>query len=207
MAAAFCLLAASCSSEEDSYPSVITELVDVRTDPTGLVTDITTDRGTRFNVSEQAIESVQRDTLFRCRCTFLPTSTDSTSHRQTAKIYSIERIPSALPISLSAVDTALLAPYQTMTHWGNDRYYNLRVEYKTYGTARHSFVFIEDSISTAADGVLSAFVSLRHIQEKNTLPAYTSTVFVSFPLFLYTKPQHLMLRFETKTGIESIQIR
>lgn len=206
MAAAFCLFtASSCGEEDDTYPSAITELADARTDSQGNVVLMTTDDGRTYDVSAQSIRAGQQDTVIRCRCMFLPSETEST--RQTAHVYSIERIPSSLPVDRSSLAAGTLAPVKIASHWGGTRYYNFRVEYKTYGNAPHLFLFTEDSIRTSPEGLRTAFISLRHIQKTDTEKAYTSTAFISFPLHLYSNAQHVVLCVDTQEGTRQIKAR
>ncbi len=185
----------SCSDDEGDkkYPDLHTELVEAYTDAAKKVSSIRLDNGTTYGLS-RSISTTTADTTLRCVCSYVVD--EDNSH---VTPYTIGVVTSNYPIPASRLEGQTSAAFKVISSWVTDRYINAMISYKTTGKGSHQFGFVEDSLTTHADGTKTAYVSLFHLQPANDMESYTQKIYVSLPTWLYKeKADTVRLTLEDK---------
>jgi len=186
------LLLLGCSDDDETiYPSLRTELADVKTGSDKTVTTLTFDDGRIYHADRQ-IKSSSADTTLRCLCSY---SIDDDNSAESFKVYSITIVPSSYPKPLSYFKGKRNSPVKLLSLWESARYINAYISYKTTDKGKHSFSFCEDKIELNEDGRLTAFVSLFHERPSDDAESYTKRLYVSLPKYYYNdKAEFVVLR-------------
>ncbi|MCQ2197402.1 MAG: hypothetical protein MJZ60_07780 [Bacteroidaceae bacterium] len=166
------LCISSCSSDDDVYPSIISEMADLYTDAQGTTTKIVLDNDKTYNI-ENPQKGYAKNALYRVLCGFVPNGVNVTLYQLTG-----------VNILRDSSSIARRDPVDLLSIWRTPRYINVHLKAKTQG-GRQYWGFITDSIVTkaGADGteVTHAYVSLHHNQNGDPT-SYSDEVFVSLPL-------------------------
>jgi len=169
----------ACSDDEggSTYPSVITELVEIHSNHDALVTNIVADDGTTYT-STQRIEASQPDTLFRCLCVY----TKQADNR--IEVYQLQRVSAPLPATPENYDELPVDPVKFISTWNTSRYLNISCGILTTGVGNHAIGFCDDGI-TEENGLQIAHVRLLHQRPKGDAESYTQQAFICLPAFRY----------------------
>lgn len=156
-------LMSSCSREEDTYPSIITEMADLYTDSHGVIVKFTTDAGVTYQVTDGQ-NDLEPDAIYRILCGYVPSGEKATIY-QAQGVY-ILRDSSAV---------AKTDPTAVKSVWKGGGYINMYLSPFTQGGTQY-WGFITDSIRNG-----HAWVSLHHNQ--NTDPIfYSQPAYASLPI-------------------------
>ncbi len=185
-----------CSDDDDyRFPPMHTELAEVRIDGAKNVSEVVLDDG-RIYSADRKISSNVADTTLRCLCSY---SIDDSGSQESFKIYSISTVVSSLPRPYSSYQNHDSDPVDLLSQWESARYINAFIGYKTTDNGNHLFSFCEDSIVPAADGKLTAYVSLHHSRPSADAESYTKRIYVSFPKYYYEgKTEKVVLTIPTR---------
>lgn len=172
----------SCSDEDDgsTYPSLLSEFVDVCTDEFGAFNQLLTDNGESLyivNSAEIKAEGVIPDTVYRAISRYEIVGGG-------VKLYSLQAIhaPKALPID-SFPEGVKFDAVEMQSVWRGGDYLNLILLVKALNGG-HSFHFIEDSITSSPVGVNTLHLRLAH-DAGDDVQAYTQKAYLSVPLQPY----------------------
>lgn len=193
---------AACSDDDDrtSYPSVITELVEIHIGSDTLVSEILTDNGTVFTTS-QRITAPKPDTLYRCISVY---TRGADNH---IDLYQLELVPSALPRTPDRFKQHPMEPVKLISTWNSSRYLNISCGILTTGMGTHSIAFCEDSITTK-NGLQTVHIRLLHNRPENDAESYTQKTFISMPAFTYAgKADSIALTLNTYDGLRTLGFR
>lgn len=163
------------------YPDLQTDLVEAFTDAAKKVSRIRLDDGTTYGLS-RSISATTADTLLRCVCSYV--IDDDNTH---VTPYTMGVVVSNDPIPASRLGDKESAPLKVVSSWVSDRYINAHISYMTTGKGTHQFAFVEDSMSTHADGTKTAHISLFHLRPDGDMESYTQKIYVSLPVWLYNE--------------------
>ncbi len=171
----------SCAEDDNnnSYPSAITELVEVHTNSEMMATSVLLDNGTTYTIENTYFTADRPDTTYRCMCVYTMASETSIN------VYQLGLIPAPLPRPCTDFTTHPHDPVKVESVWNVTRYINARIGLLTTGTATHKFSFSEDSTTTSDTGLRTTHISLQHQQPENDSQSYTQTVYFSLPVYVY----------------------
>lgn len=155
---------ASCSNnEDDTYPSIITELADLYTNDQGVMEKFITDAGITYQITNSKGDLAPK-AMYRILCGYVPSGNSATIY-QAQSIYYLR-------------DSTALAktdPTGVKSAWRAGKYINMYLSPLTQGGTQY-WGFITDSIK---DG--HAWVSLYHNQHSDPL-SYTQPTYASLPV-------------------------
>lgn len=173
----------SCSDDEERYvyPALLSEFADVSTDASGAFVYIHTDGGETLpivNASELSAEGVTPDTLYRSLSRYERVDGG-------AKLYSLQAIaaPRALPAD-SFPDGVKTDAVEMQSIWRGGNYLNMILLVKAQ-QGKHTFHFVEDSLTTSPAGIRTLYLRLYH-DAKGDVQAYTQKSYLSLPLSPYS---------------------
>lgn len=198
----FLLALASCYSDDEgydtSYPSAISELVEVNIGSDSLAVSFTNDAGATYAIS-QSIKAEVPDTAFRCYCTYAV----SKDKQQSAEIFELSSILSSLPQRAEQMDSIAHDPVHITSSWCSPRYLNMYFSFKTTGKGAHRFGFCEDSIAVAANGQRVAFISLLHKRPTEDPESFSQPLYLSLPTYAYAdRADSIVLSVNTYDGVK-----
>lgn len=156
-------LMSSCSREEDTYPSIITEMADLYTDSHGVIVKFTTDAGVTYQVTDGQ-NNLEPDAIYRILCGYVPSGEKATIY-QAQGVY-ILRDSSAV---------AKTDPTAVKSVWKGGGYINMYLSPFTQGGTQY-WGFITDSIRNG-----HAWVSLHHNQNTDPI-SYSQPAYASLPI-------------------------
>lgn len=173
----------SCSDDEDGYvyPPLLSEFADVVTDDSGTFTHICTDKGECLpivNSAELVAEGVTPDTLYRVLSRYELVDDG-------ARLYSLQAIPAPCAQPADSFPEGIRADaveMQSIWHGGN--YLNMILLVKAQN-GKHTFRFVEDSLTTSSAGVHTLYLRLYH-DAGGDVQAYTQKAYLSVPLQPYS---------------------
>ena len=155
---------ASCSNnEDDTYPSIITEMADLYTNDNGEMEKFTTDAGVTYQITNGKGD-LKPNALYRILCGYVPSG-------EKAKIYQAQ---SAYYLKDSTA-IAKTKPTGVKSAWRAGKYINMYLSPLTQGGKQY-WGFITDSIKNR-----HAWVSLHHNQNADPL-SYTQPTYASLPV-------------------------
>ena len=155
---------ASCSNnEDDTYPSIITEMADLYTNDDGKMEKFTTDAGITYQITNGKGDLKPR-AFYRILCGYVPSGNSATIYQAQSAYY--------------LKDSTAIAkkdPIGVKSAWRAGKYINMYLSPLTQGGTQY-WGFITDSIK---DG--HAWVSLFHNQNADPL-SYTQPTYASLPV-------------------------
>ncbi len=158
------LLLASCSREDDVYPSIITEFADMQADSTGVATTLTLDDGSVYGITNR-LSRLEPGTRYRVVTGF-------TKEADRATIYSL----TGAWLLRDSTSAPKADPTGILSAWRAGKYINLQLSPRTQDSRRQYWGFSTDSVTPH-----HAYLSLHHNQ--NGDPAsYSTTVYASLPV-------------------------
>ena len=163
----------SCASDDAPYPSILLDLVDLKTDDRGYLKEFTLDDGKTYAITNTS-DGYAKKATYRALCGYVPEQTTATIYQLSGAYFL--RDSSAIarrdPVTLRSI-------------WRTPRYINLHLAPKTQGSHRQYFGFVTDSVvpTTLSDGTKTThtYLSLHHNQNGDPV-SYTDDVFASIPL-------------------------
>lgn len=154
---------ASCGDEEQVYPDIVTEFVDMKADGTGVARSILLDNGTRYGITNR-IGDLKPKATYRVVCGFVSCDTLAT-------IYQLEGVH----LLHDSTEVATTDPIGVLSVWHAGRFVNMHLTPKTQGGDQY-WGFTVDSITEH-----HAHVSLHHSQLADPT-SYTKDVYASLPV-------------------------
>ncbi len=155
---------ASCSNnEDDTYPSIITEMADLYTNNKGVCEKFTTDAGVTYTVTNGQDKLVP-NALYRVLCGYVPSGNSATIY-QSQNVYYLR----------DSTARAKTDPTGVKSAWRGGKYINMYLSPLTQGGKQY-WGFITDSIKSG-----HAWVSLYHNQNNDPL-SYTQPTYASLPV-------------------------
>lgn len=166
------LLPLACSENQEPYPDLLTEFADIRTNAYGIMTEMTTDDGTRYGITNTNIRPHRPDTTYRVVVGYVPSKTSPV----TAHIYSLE----GGQILSDSATVLRHDPTDIESMWKHGKYINMHLTAKTQG-GRHYWGYAVDSVQQAGErGRTNShhFLSLHHNQGADPI-SYSQTYYCS----------------------------
>lgn len=160
----FCLWACNESNEEDTYPSIITELADGLTDPEGNLTKLELDNNAILNLTNPQA-GLAPNAVYRCLAGYTTNGQGTATLRSAVSAYLLH----------DSTEVAATDPVAVVSVWRTPRYINLHLRPKTQG-GKQSWGIIVDRIVGR-----HAYLRLHHRQGTDPT-AYSTDVYAS--LFL-----------------------
>lgn len=161
------VLLGSCSEEEYVYPSVVTDIVSLKSDSLKRVMTLILDNGKQYGVNNVDFKSVYANATLRALTTYVPM--DSTH----ATIYNATTVP------VLQDSTAVLRhdPLTALSAWQSGDFINMHLQPKTQGMASHHYW------GYGIDSLLSHHLclSLHHAQNDDPV-SYSTEMYVSIDL-------------------------
>ncbi len=155
---------ASCSNnEDDTYPSIITEMADLYTDGEGVMEKFTTDAGVTYQIINGQGD-LQPKALYRILCGYVPSGNSAT-------LYQVQGVN----YLRDSTKIAKTDPIGVKSAWRAGKYINMYLSPLTQGGTQY-WGFITDSIKNG-----HAWVSLHHNQNADPL-SYTQPTYASLPV-------------------------
>lgn len=173
----------ACKDEEYVYPSVLTEMVDIKTDSSGKLSYIDTDYGSSYKINERSgLEGFTPDSVYRTLSIF--ETLDSESNSMSATLYSCQFVISAIPSTEDKfTDGIKTDPLDIERIWRSGDYINMVLDVKAKDKT-HIINFIDYGINENPDGSSTLSITLYHNQNGD-YEAFTKKAYASVPLWPY----------------------
>ena len=167
-------LSSCVDNDINPYPSLKTDLVDVETNASGVLSKLRLDNGETYDVSSQGVKFNVADTLLRCLASYA-------MEESGLKLYSISNIFSHKPVPLATFledgeyteETLPRDPVNVVSMWKSGGYINMQLGVLTTGNVSHAYAFCDEG---------EGHYSLLHRKPLNISESYTETVFLSMPI-------------------------
>lgn len=168
------ILLGGCKEDEYVYPSVLTELVDIRSNSSGRLSEIISDNGNVYTINERnGLEGFVPDSIYRTLSIFEP---DSYSN---ATLYSCQLVLSMKPEKPEYFKDGMKTdPLDIQRIWQSGKYINMVLVIQGKDKP-HGFHFMEEGID---NNILT--LTLYHDQN-NDYKAFGKEVYISIPLWQY----------------------
>lgn len=151
------------NNEDDTYPSIITEMADLYTNDEGVGEKFTTDAGVTYTVTKGPDDLVP-NALYRILCGYVPSGDKATVYQAQSAYYLKD-----------STEIAKTDPTGVQSAWRAGKYINMYLSPLTQGGMQY-WGFITDSIKGG-----HAWVSLYHNQNNDPL-SYTQPTYASLPV-------------------------
>ena len=173
----------ACKDEEYAYQSVLTEMVDIKTDSSGKLSYIDTDYGSSYKINERSgLEGFTPDSVYRTLSIF--ETLDSESNSMSATLYSCQFVISAIPSTEDKfTDGIKTDPLDIERIWRSGDYINMVLDVKAKDKT-HIINFIDYGINENPDGNSTLSITLYHNQNGD-YEAFTKKAYASVPLWPY----------------------
>ena len=195
------LVFTSCGEEAYVYPDLITEMVCLETDNQGFGTHFVTDEGRIWHLSKNnQPDSLTADSTYRVVSRYAPLSETD------AKAYSFYKTISTLPKLESKYGSIHTDPVSIQSIWRSGDYLNMVLQIMVKDQ-KHELSFIENGITTNADGTQTLTLTLFH-DRKEDVEGFNEKQYLSIPLWHYqdilNKGDQIVLQLNTyKEGMTS----
>lgn len=180
-------LLCSCGEDDEPYPSILTELADVRANEDGVLCQFTTDSEKTFPIANP-LTGYQANSIYRCVCGYVV-------EENMARLYQL----SGVYVLRDSAECACQDPVSVVSVWRAGHYVNMQLFPKTQGGTQY-WGFCNDSIS---DG--KAFLSLHHRQNDDPL-SYSTTVYASIPVDSL-ECDSILLSIRTFNGVKTYNLK
>ncbi|MGN1218414.1 MAG: hypothetical protein ACI4TD_10640 [Phocaeicola sp.] len=173
----------ACKDEEYVYPSVLTEMVDIKTDSSGKLSYIDTDYGSSYKINERSgLEGFTPDSVYRTLSIF--ETLDSESNSMSATLYSCQFVISFIPSTEDKFKDGIKTdPLDIERIWRSGDYINMVLDVKAKDKT-HIINFIDYGINENPDGSSTLSITLYHNQNGD-YEAFTKKAYASVPLWPY----------------------
>ena len=175
------------NNEEETYPSIITEMADLYTDNEGICEKFTTDAGITYKILDGE-KGLTPNAIYRILCGYVP-SGESAVIYQSQGVYYLR----------DSTTVAKTDPTEVKSVWRAGHYINMYLNPLTQGGEQY-WGFIIDNIE---DG--HAWVSLHHSQNADP-QSYSQPTYASLPVNSIKDIQEgdiITLRINTFNGIQT----
>ena len=195
------LVFTSCGEEAYVYPDLITEMVCLKTDNQGFGTHFVTDEGHTWHLAkDNRPDSLTADSTYRVVSRYAPLSETD------AKAYSFYKTISTLPKLESKYGSIHTDPVSIQSIWRSGDYLNMVLQIMVKDQ-KHELSFIENGITTNADGTQTLTLTLYH-DRKGDIEGFNEKHYLSIPLWHYqdilNKGDQIVLQLNTyKEGMTS----
>lgn len=197
-----CITLSACDDDEnDPYPSILTELVELRVGTDSLAMSFTTDTGVTYQLNQQ-LKINTADTTLRCLCVYLPKETPTSISSSIAQVYQMQPIFAQQPLTIHKNSTVFYDPIRLIAAWQSSRWVNLYIGIVTNSEAKHAFGFELDTLTiNSVTNIRTAHISLLHHRPENDSEDYTQKTYLSLPTYtLAEKADSLCLTVNTYEG-------
>lgn len=185
------LLLVACEKDDESTtPPVIYDFVTAITNSDKVVSNIKTDDGKLWNLSNKITTDVS-DSIIRCLCGYA-------DEDGIMKVYYIKSLFSNYPVPAERFKIRPTDPVDIVSLWNSGGYVNMHLGIKTTGASSHSFAFSQDSIKDRR-----VFVTVIHQQPKDDAESYTGNVYLSMPLTNYADHDSVTICINTYDGLRT----
>lgn len=173
----------SCKKDEYVYPSVLTELVDIKTNSSGKLSYIQSDNGDMYQIMERSgLEGFTPDSTYRALSIFEPVGNNENG--LTAKVYSCQFVISVIPSPADKFDKGIKTdPLDIDRIWSSGNYINMVLDIMAKDKT-HVLNFVDNGITNNADGSRTLDITVYHDQNGD-YEAYTKKAYASIPLWPY----------------------
>ena len=151
------------NNEDDTYPSIITEMADLYTNDEGVGEKFTTDAGVTYTVTKGPDDLVP-NALYRILCGYVPSGDKATVYQAQSAYYLKD-----------STEIAKTDPTDVKSAWRAGKYINMYLSPLTQGGTQY-WGFIIDKVENG-----HAWVSLYHNQNGDPL-SYTQPTYASLPV-------------------------
>lgn len=177
------LLLPSCKDDDYAYPDVLTQFVDLQTDPSGRAFRLLTDEGTSWSIQpREGLDGLVADTTYRTVTMYAPRTANSGAERQ-ADVYRIQLIHAPRPRPAAQFKAIHTDPVDLQSIWRSGNYLNLILQVKVKEQA-HTYHFIEDALEAHPDGSHTLHLTLYHDRAGDP-EAFHQRTYLSVPLRTY----------------------
>ena len=188
------LLFTSCGEEEYVFPDLVTEMVCLKTDANGSGTHFITDNGHVWNLQKgNQPNKLTADSTYRVVSRYAPLNETD------AQAYSFYQTISSLPKLESEYESIHTDPVSIQSIWRSGDYLNMVLQIMVKNQ-EHELSFIENGITTNADGTQALTLTLYH-DRKNDVEGYNEKIYLSVPLWHYqevlNKGDQIVLQLNT----------
>ncbi len=152
----------SCNDDEEAYPNIITELVDVMSDASGQLTSFTTDRGLTYRITND-LTGYKKNVVYRALCGYVPQGEEATLYE----------LKNAWCLKDSTKNLRH-DPTDVLSVWSSGRYLNMHLSPLTHGGTQY-WGFATDSLVAG-----HLYLSLHHNQNGDAT-SYSTYVYASIP--------------------------
>lgn len=196
LAASWLMTLAACSKDDDPIVAYRQDLAEIATDHNGRVASLILDNADTLAVTnkEAITQTLVPDTAYRVRAVFL-------KEAQGAEVVSLQTVFCMAPLAEKPAEMKADA-ITAEAIWRSGRYLNLLVSFKTSGAEKHKIMFVEDGITTEANGAKMLHIKLTH-DRRNDGRTYTTRSYISCLLSGYNDiltPQRDSVSIAVPTG-------
>lgn len=157
-------LCMACGDEQETYPSILTEMADAYVDAEGILYKIETDRGQSYTLTNPQ-QGFKPESIYRTLSGFVPQTDGS------ATLYQMKGVH----ILRDSTAIGRKDPTGILSAWRAGRYINLHLQPKTQG-GTHYWGFTVDSVAQG-----KTWIGLHHKQNSDPL-SYTQDLYASIPV-------------------------
>jgi hypothetical protein len=197
------LLLSSCKSDDSTYPPVQLEFVTAQTNDNGKLATITTDSNNSYTVSSDKSNNVfAADSTLRIVANY---AFDVVEKDTTVCIYASAKAISTLPQTADKFKEIITDPAQVLSIWLGRNYLNIVLNVLAQSKT-HKFAFIEEAVTTDAEGRKNISILLYH-DNNGDLEAYTKRAYISIPLSQYTSTDNkdIIINFSLYTDSSTLK--
>ena len=175
------LLLSSCDSDDGyEYPSVKLEFLTVETGSDGRIRSVVTDQGIRLPIEKDHTRS-ELDVNAEVRVVSNYEVLTSPDNEPEVRIYALMQVVSVDPKPRAEFTGGVREdPVDVTSIWLGHDYINLVLGIR-WQNAKHSFHFVEESVTTNGDGRPEIQLSLYH-DDGGDMQAYSQRAYLSVPL-------------------------
>ena len=166
---AVALLLVACGKENESYPSLVTEMVCLYTDRDGTMTQMVTDDGTQYDISGQQLTGYHASALYRGVCGFVPDGSGKAEIFTLMPVTALHEVKDASEIKRDPTDVISI--------WRRGPFLNFHLSPMTRG-GEQSWAFFKDSVRANSLGGSTYYISLIHNQGDD-VAAYHENLYAS----------------------------
>ena len=172
------LLFTSCGEEEYVFPDLVTEMVCLKTDANGYGTHFITDKGHTWNLQKgNQPNKLTADSTYRVVSRYAPLNDTD------AQAYSFYQTISNLPKPAGEYESIHTDPVSIQSIWRSGDYLNMVLQIKVKDQ-KHDLSFIDNGITTNADGTQTLALTLYH-DRKGDVEGFDEKYYLSIPLWHY----------------------
>lgn len=165
-------LMTACGDDDAPMASYRQDLAEISTNHDGRIDKLILDNADTLLVSNKdaITQTLIPDTVYRVKVAFLKKDLEA----EIVGLQSIFSMPPLKEMPEEAKEDAITAE----AVWRSGRYLNLLVSFKTSGAEKHQIAFVENGISTQADGSKMLHIVMTH-NRRNDGSAYTTKSYLS----------------------------